>query len=70
MPYDCKQDDFSSGPLESLNNLAIPPFWPSPNLEMILLYFGAGRDAPQDWAMIRGISMLSNSPRNFSAQGP
>ena len=23
-PYDCKQDDFSSGPLESLNILPIP----------------------------------------------
>jgi hypothetical protein len=42
MPYDCKQDDFSSGPLESLNNLAILSFWPSPNLEMIDFLFRCG----------------------------
>ena len=35
VPYDCKQDDFSSGPLESLNLLPIPAPWPSTNLEII-----------------------------------
>ncbi len=44
VPHDCQQDDFSSGPLESLNTLPIPPLWPAINLEMIQKKeFSAGR---------------------------
>ncbi len=35
VPHDCKQDDFSFGPLRSQHILDIPPLWPSINLEMI-----------------------------------
>jgi hypothetical protein len=47
VPHDCKQDDFSSGPLKSQDILSIPALGPSTNLEMIrnpsLLGFGGSR---------------------------
>jgi hypothetical protein len=35
MPHDCKQDDFSSGPLKSREILERPALWLSTDLEMI-----------------------------------
>jgi hypothetical protein len=38
LPHDCKQYDFPSGPLESLDISKISALGPSTNLEMILLF--------------------------------
>jgi hypothetical protein len=38
MPHDCKQDDFSSGPVKSQEILKRPALWLSTNLEMIQKY--------------------------------
>jgi hypothetical protein len=35
VPHDCKQYDFLSGTLESLDLWNMPAFGPAPNLEMI-----------------------------------
>jgi hypothetical protein len=38
-PHDCKQDDFSSGPLKSQEILESPALWLSTNLEMNLIFY-------------------------------
>jgi hypothetical protein len=38
LPHDCKQYDFPSGPLQSLNISRIPALQPSTNWEMIHIY--------------------------------
>jgi hypothetical protein len=42
LPHDCKQDDFSSGPMESLFFPNRPALWTLTILEIILLFFNVG----------------------------
>ena len=42
VPHDCKQSDFPSGTLESLDIWNIPAFWPSTNSEMIQFFLVIG----------------------------